>query len=270
MPTAEIFATFLRRLLFAFLLLLLVAVATNAHGQNAGEVGVYTKLITVFTNQTSTSSSAIFQDNGFASNMLFFCNSSSFSGSIDLEWSPTGSAPFYPLVTGNYVTDNMCHTLQVGGYWPNLRSTVTRSIGTISAWYTASAAPISFFPAAIGSNGPTSPIQCDQFITSTVIANGTYQLFGTSSSRGLAVCAFTISFTGATVAQTDAVQVGYGTACAGAVYPWFISTTASTPQLLNVATGLGALFQESGGAAGICVGNHSGSGLEIAISYALL
>ena len=246
---------------------------SRTSAQNSGIVGIYTREFTVFTAVSSGTgkTSGIFPDYGFAQQSLFVCNSGGFSGSIDLEWSPTGTGgTYYPVLKANYSNDSQCHTLQLGGYFPNLRSTMTRTAGSLSAWYTASAAPISFFPAATGSNGGSSPFQCDQFQTSTVITSGGFTALAITSGRGLAVCAFTISFGGATSVQTDGVQVGYGATCSGGVFPWFITTTASTPQTLQVGSGLGAIFQTPVAVSNICVGNHSGASLKIAISYAVI
>lgn len=267
MHTSELFLTFVRRLIFSFFVILLVATASRA--QETGHTAISTREVSVFTAQSSTTHSAILPDFGFAAQTLFVANTA-FTGTIDLEWSPTGATPFYTLTIATYNNDSANHILQLGGYWPNLRSSVTVTTGSVSAWYTASAAPIPYTPPAIGSTGPASPIQCDQFQTASVLANGSFTSIATSSTRGFAICGFTISFTGAT--STGGVQVGWGTsgACSGGVYPWFIATQASTPQAFTVGSGLGAMFQLSTHGSGICVDNHSGSGLEIAIWYALL
>jgi hypothetical protein len=271
---SELFLTMVRRLIFCFLVILLVA--TASHAQNAGNVGIYTREVSVFTAQASGTSSVILPDFGFASQSLFVCNTG-FTGTIDLEWSPPipGSqtfGPFYPLILATYSNDSACHTLQLGGYFPNLRSTMTRGAGLLSAWYTASAAPISYFPSGLGSNGASSPIQCDQSVGASVIGTGSYASLIASNTRGFAICGFTVSFNGATSTQTDGVQVGFGSAsgCSGAVYEWFITTTPNTPQVISVGGGLGAMFQVPFSGSGICVGNHSGASIEISLWYALL
>jgi hypothetical protein len=290
MHVSEIFLSFVRRLIFSFCLVLLVAVASHAQG-NAGTVGVATTEVTVFSGQASAASSGgiwgcynaqtgttpspcpILPDRGFASHDLFVCNSG-FSGTIDLEWSPTYSASnptatFYPLVTGTYSNDSACHSLQVGLYFPNMRSTVTWIFGSTSAWYTASAAPIPNTPAALGSNGPTSPIQCDTTKSGSGASGTQTALFTTSATRGLGVCSFTISFGGATSTSATGVQIGYGATCSGGVYPWTLATTASTPQTIVVGSGLGAVLQVPFGTTNLCVNNNSGATVTVAASYAL-
>ena len=66
--TAELFLSFVRRVIFSFFLIVLAAFA--CHAQNAGNVGIYTRQITVFTNQATTASAGIFPDFGFAANFL--------------------------------------------------------------------------------------------------------------------------------------------------------------------------------------------------------
>lgn len=295
--TGEIFSSFVRRLTVAFLLLLLVALAGQAHAQNAGVVGIATKEITVFTAQTSSASSGgtwqcngsttpiacpVLPDAGFGANYLSF-STTAFTGTIDLEWNPTygpnsTTGPWFVLSKATYSNDTTAtgaqHLLQLGGYFPNLRVTLTMSAGTISAWYTANAAPIQYTPPAIGSNGPTSPIQCDQFVTATAITSGSGVSLASSATRGFAICGFTISFLAATTTATTGVEVGFGpsSACpsSGGLYPWFIATTSSTPQVLTVGGGLGTMFQVAVPNSGICVSNNSGSTLEISLWYALL
>lgn len=292
MHVSELFLTFVRRLIFSFLLILLVAGVS--HAQNGGTIGIYTAQIAVFSNQAAGVSSggtwqcfnpqtgltpnpcAVFPDHGFAANSLFVCTTG-FSGTIDLEWSPTGNAPFYPLIIANYSNDTTCaggnppgHVLQLGGYFPNVRSTVTRSAGSVSAWYTASASPISFFPAAMNSNGATSPVQCDKTVTGTGAAGYTAIVTDAGfATRGVNVCGFTISFEGATSANTLGIQLGGGLTCSGGVYPWTIATTASTPQVLSVGGGLGTIFQFPFAVTNICLNNNSGATVNVAVNYAL-
>ena len=247
----------------------------HVQAQSAGTVGIYTKQITVFTAQTTSTSSAIFPDFGFGANFLSF-TTTNFTGTIDLEWSPTPSGPFFTLAKASFVTDTtgtgVAHVLQLGGYWPNLRSTVSMSAGgSISAWYTANAGPISFFPAALGSNGPSTPIACDQTAPPSTVTNGSYLSLVGTNGRGVAVCRFTISFLGATTSATSGVQVGYGTPCnSAATFPWVLATTSGTPQIVSIGDSLGALFQVAANPTQICIGNNSGASLEISLSYASL
>ena len=153
MHVSESFLQLVRRVLVGFALVLLAFVVSDTlsprqsvSAQNAGVVGIATISQPAFTSQASSASSGIFKDIGQAANNLYFCTTG-FTGTINLEWSPTGSAgPFKPIVLGTYTTDTGCHSLTAAGYYPNLRSTMTRTLGSLSAWYNASAGPIGFTP----------------------------------------------------------------------------------------------------------------------------
>lgn len=282
MRTEDLFLAFIRRLMLAFLViwLVIVAMAARGHAQNAGNVGIYTRQVQVFNAATLTTSSAIFPDFGFASQSLFVCTTG-FSGLIDLEWSPTGTAPFFPLVVGSYSNDTSCsgvggpgHILQLGGYWPNLRSTVTVGSGTVSAWYTASAAPIPAFPSAISSNGATSPVSCDVTVALSV-ANGVTSKLATGAQAAVNICSMTISLAGAPASGT--VDIGWSTnslsQCAATLTNnWILNTTASTPQTLifPAPQNLRAPPGTSMNPQYACLTNNSGTTLEISYTYASL
>jgi hypothetical protein len=285
--TAEIFSTFVRRLLFAFLLLVMVAVGTHAHGQGAGTVGIYTGNLTVFTSQAVSGSSGgtwecggsptpiacpVFPDHGYATNVLTFCNAS-FTGSIDLEWSPTGSSTYIPVSIATFGSiDSNCHKLQVGGYYPNLRATVVRTAGSVSAWYTASAAPISVFPAAVGTNGATSPISCDGNVTLSITNGSTTYLNVTALNAGdlVNICNFTLSF--AATPGTGTVALGWATTsgCSSPTNNFVINTLASTPQTL-IFPAPQNLRPPGGIASGntfACLTNNSGATLQVSLGSA--
>ena len=275
MRISELFLAFVRRLIFAFLLVLLIASAMRAHAQSGGTVGVYTREVSVFTNQSTTTHSAIFPDFGFGCNFLSY-QTNGFTGIIDVEWAPpvpVGTAPTYiPLAQASYQAGNPItgfNTLQVGGYFPNMRSTVTPSAGSLSAQYTASAAPCPLFGAGLGSNGPTSPIVCDQSTTLGSIANG-----ATVGSDGLGpilagdivvVCGFQWGFTGATSMGSIAIGWAPTSSCAGAGTSWVTPTTANTPQLFTIL-----LPQRSSLRATqfLCVVNNSGAAAYFSVSWA--
>jgi hypothetical protein len=205
-----------------------------------------------------------------------YCTSA-WIGSIDVETVQNGqtvvlSAASYQVGSA----DTGCHVLQAGGYFPNQRATIAPSgsnTGTISVWYSASAAPISFAAAGVDSSGPTSPVVCDQATfaaigtgTSGAIVPGvgTFLLPGTRP----VICGFTISFSGAT--GTGFVDIAWFTtsACSSSsVTTWALTTLASTPQALVVP-----LRQQP--PAGTltnpvpCVVNTSGATVTIALSYA--
>jgi hypothetical protein len=247
----ELFAAFVRRWILC-LLLLLLGLTWRAHGQNAGVVGIATKEIPVFAAQTTSASSGgvwqcngstkpiscpVLPDIGAGSNFLSYCTTN-FIGTIDLEWSPTGAAPWLVLVQASYgavAPDTACRTpaLQIGGYWPNLRSTVTITQGSISAWYTGQATAIAALPPALGSNGPSSPPSCDQNASVQVLNAATAALVGGSTGTSTTIiCGFTISFQGAPTTGTMTLAWSATTGCASSVSSWNSYTTSSTPQTL--------------------------------------
>lgn len=282
------FTKFVRRFIVTFLLVLLAAlvgcVPRPLKAQNTGTVGIATRELPVFTAQASSASSGgtwqcngsttpiscpVLPDLGAAANFLTYCNTG-FEGTIDLEWSPTGSAPFIVLTQASYpgVADNQCHTLQVGGYFPNLRSTVTRTAGTISAWYTASASPIPLVSAGLGTNGPSSPINCDQNAIQAGLTAATTSIGSVSpiqTGDTVVICAFSISFNGATSTGTVSLQWSSSTACSTTFPTWQIYTTSSTPQTIPVPV------PQRGPNTGheyACLVNNSGATVEIAVSWA--
>lgn len=248
----------------------------HVQAQNAGNVGIYTKEVTAFTVQASSASSAIFPDFGFGANYLSYCTVG-FSGTINLEWEPPGTSIYIPLAQATYgsgTPDTACRSgtagLQIGGYYPNLRSTVIMSAGTISAWYTASAAPISAFPPAYGSNGSSSPISCDQNAAASVNNSTTVALLGSSSAATTILCGFTISYNGATSAGNDEVVWSLSTACTATVGGWDAFTTSGTPQTLFI----GQTLRSPAGPYSVshiqtpCFVNNSGATAFVSLNYA--
>lgn len=287
----ELFAALVRRWALCGLLLLL-GLALRAHGQNAGVVGIATKEITVFNAQRITASSGgiwqcngsttpiqcpVLPDIGAAANYLTYCNTN-FVGTIDLEWSPTGiNGTFLVLTFSTFGTaDSACHQLQLGGYFPNLRSTVTATNGSLSAWYTSSAAPVAFFASAFGSNGATSPISCDLGNSVSQATAGTGLLASPINATDVVViCGMTVSFNGATSAGNIGIFWSASNACTSlsSSATWLIYTTSGTPQAIPVP------IQQRNpnsivvhGDAGLrnypCVVNNSGATVEVSISYA--
>jgi hypothetical protein len=272
--SSELFLVFVRRAIFAFFVILLAV--TAGHAQESGHVGITTREIPVFTNQGTSKASAIFIDQGYAANYLTYCDTN-FVGSIDLEWSPpiTGSpslGPFIALAQASYGAgnaDSSCHTLQVGGYFPNLRSTLTITGGSVSAWYTASAAPIALFAAGVGSNGPASPVVCDQSTFVTAAAGVNVEIVGpTNFGDTVIICGFSISFDGATSAGM--VEIGWAAsagACAASPVPnWWNNTTSSTPQTLVFPMTVRSFSTSADPLA--CFVNSSGAIATVQVSYA--
>ena len=281
MQVSESFARVIRA---AAVAALLIALGSVASAQGSGTVGIQTVNIPVFTSQSTTASSGgywqcssptasgacpVLQDSGFAANFLTFCTSG-FVGSINLEWSPSNSVfNFKPLSTATYsVADSSCHTMQVGGYFPNLRSTVTVTSGSLSAWYTASASPIALFSAGIGSNGPTSPIICDHatYVGATSGAGATFLVGPINSGDSLIVCGFTVSFNGTTGSGNVELGFAVNSSCGGTfVQTWNSFTTASTPQFLSIP-----LQQRSNSPnqQNVCITNTSGATADVSVSWA--
>jgi hypothetical protein len=264
----------LRRVLLVFVLLALVALATHAHAQNAGNVGIYTREVPVFTAQSTTLSSKIFPDFGFACNFLSY-QTTNFTGVITVEWAPPGTSTYITLTEASFplgATDTGNHVLSVGGYFPNMRSTVTPSAGSLNAEYTASSAPCPFVATGLGSNGPTPPIVCDRNAIQ-VVASGSAPVSIASLGPILAgdtivICGLTISTNGTTSAGTFGILWANSAAnCTTAIAStWGEYVTANTPQLFTVLVPQRAYFPQS--TPYPCFQNSSGASAEISISYA--
>jgi hypothetical protein len=242
---------------------------SHVHAQGAGTVGIQAQMIPVFSAQSTTTSSAIFNDIGQGQNSLFVCGTN-FSGTIDLEWSPTKVAPFYSITQASYQSDSSCHVIQVSSYWPNMRSTITPTAGSASAWYTSSSGPVSFTSPAIGTNGPTSPIFCDRMQVTPTVANGATLPLAPQVNAGdrVFLCSITVSFSAATTAGTWSVVYYTSSACSSTNNTAMQQfTTASTPQTLTfpnvfISNWYNPALQVP------CVINNSGSGMIVTSSYA--
>lgn len=283
MQTSDYFAKVLRAVLLAAAAVLVGLMAVNAHAQNSGTVGIQAVFFPVFTNQNTSASSGgywncgvasgpcpVLQDIGQGTNILSYCDTN-FTGTIDLEWTPaySPSATFIVITQATWTNDFGCHSLPFGGYFPNMRATLTGSGGSVSAWYTAISGPTAFAAPAIGSAGPTSPVQCD---LNTI---GTYASGAIGSSAVMAqpinrtdsvvICGMTVSFNGA--ASAGSIRVAYGTSvCASASNTTFQAyTTANTPQILNVPYPQRNAFVANNTP---CFFNTSGASAEVSISYA--
>jgi hypothetical protein len=287
MKTEELFSRFMGVVFVLFL----IATATffilpeeHVQAQNAGTVGIQTKMVPVFKSQTANLSSggywgcgiggtatpcSAFPDNGFAANYLSYCNTG-FTGTIDVEWSPTGSAPYYPLAIATWaLEDSSCHKLQVGGYYPNMRSTVTVWGGSVSAWYTASSAPISYFPPALTSNGPGSPVVCDQTNTNSSTTGATRLLIPPiRATDNVIICGATLSFATAPTGGSVYFAWSASSACTsltGSV--WAMNTPSTTPQTLSIPYPINSPTSFYNNA---CLVNSSGATVQVSTTYVSL
>lgn len=245
--------------------------------QGGGSVGLQSQLIPVFNSVTNSASSPILNDQGQGLNILFFCGSV-FPGSIDLEWTPNpnlASPTYYPLVTASYTSLTNCKQIQVGGYWPNLRATVTftahGSGQAMSAWYSSTAGPVSGLAPALSTNGPTSPVVCDKNITVAATSGGTtWSGIAPGIIGGLntiVVCGFSYSFSGATSGAMSA-QWGTTSGCASLdAADWTVQTISTTPQ--TQPSGIG-LRSSSLARQYLCITNSTGATAQLNFSYASL
>jgi hypothetical protein len=242
--------------------------------QNSGNTGAFTNAQVAFTAQAAVGSSPIFSNIGQAAHFLTFCNTG-FTGTIDLESSFTGKAPWTPIAIASFgqnsVTDSGCHVLQAGGYFQNVRATITyRSAGSVTAWYSSSSGPIAFAPAALGSNGPTSPIACDKQNVAAVAPVGAAVLVGSTGLMKTYACMVTISFNGATTAGALSLGEATNSNCTtGYVAYWNMTVTANTPQLFALGSPLGSFFSTVTGGNWLCVQTGTiGANATISVSYA--
>ena len=240
----------LKNKLWLLVVLALVGCAAphHAHGQFLGYVASQTvSPAQVFTNQAANVASSTFTSIGQSSHIFTYCNTG-FAGTIRLEASPDGTfATPVPIASATYgqgiTTDTGCHVLQAGGYFTTVRARIINYVaGSVNAWYTAVAAPVTFAPAALGSNGPTSPIACDKIASQSVAQNSTGTLLiGSLAGTQIYICELTISFTAATTAANITLIPSTDGAC-GALGSsiWIFTVLGTTPQILNFGGPLGA------------------------------
>jgi hypothetical protein len=274
MPVSENFMKIVRVAALA-VLVITAALLIDLHepkrvsAQNAGSVGIAAQMIPVFSNQSTTASSAIFNDIGQGQNALFFVGNN-FSGTVDLEWSPTKVPPFYPITQANFQGDSNSHIIQFGSYFPNIRSTITPTSGSASAWYSSSSGPVSFAAPALGTNGPTSPIFCDRMQNAGPLANaGTVNLAPqVNPGDRVILCSMEITFVGAPAAGTYTVLYYGLNNCTGSNTTVLTqATTASTPQTL-VFSNMFVSDWYFPALQSPCLVNNSGTSLYVTSSYA--
>lgn len=239
-------------LVVALVLLASLAWPPRLAAQFIGYVSGQTVQQRVFTNQAANGSSPTLRNLGNAAHFLTYCNTG-FSGTITFQASPDGSfVPPIPLASASYGQqtniDTGCHVLQVGGYFPTFRATISNyAAGSVNAWYSASGMPIVFQPAALGTNGPTAPVACDQTAVGAAASGTTVPLVSNHDqiSTGIIyVCQITFSFDAATTTSAiNVFQSTDGTCTATGTVVWTWNITATTPQTLNVGAPMGAFMR---------------------------
>lgn len=284
MHVSEDFARGVRILLGCALVLvaaLFLVTSINPPGrvqaQNAGVVGIQAKLQAVFPSQpiTAAACSPFFNDIGQGSNNLFISDPAGGAAVIDLEWSPTKVAPFYVISQASYndaTSISSTHVLTANGYFPNMRSCLTTyTSGTWSAWFSAISGPVAYAAPALGSNGQTSPVACDQS-SYVPVGTGTNIFLGPqalNSGNVVYICSVTVSFGAATSAATDLNFTWNTTAlCAGPSEAYDALITASTPQTYSIPTQMRSIDFGATVKNFLCVNNTSGATADFLISWA--
>jgi hypothetical protein len=244
----------MRRLFAVMCAVLMLAIGASA--QFLGYVSTQSVAVNVFSSQAANGASATLQNLGQSAHFLSYCNTG-FAGQIALEASQDGTfgSPI-TLAQASYgqqtTTDSACHVLQAGGYYPAVRARVLNYAGgSVTAFYTALGAPISYAPPALTSTGPTSPIVCDRSFSITVGPSATSSLIGNQSGMNFAICAATFSFNGATTAGSlqlseFATSAAPGNTCTTSLSPaatWTAFVTANTPQLFSIGSAVGPLIK---------------------------
>lgn len=282
--TANIFSKIVAAGAALFLIVLAVELTFFVHGPRvnagtAGTVGVETYEITAL-SAVLNGVSPILPDRSFGAHYARYCPSG-WTGQISFEAALNINGPaggFTPLQAATVTaSDSQCHTLKLGGYYPNLRlRAANNGAGTVTVYYMAGAAPIDFYSPAVGTEGPTSQIVCDQTGTATVASAATGFLAGPAATVGntsyFHLCAFSFSFAGAVTAGTITLEFDIDNTCANTPDPaWVINTTANTPQVLAFS-GLNVmsypkdpLIQQY-----LCLANASGQSLKVNYNYAVI
>jgi len=282
MHVSEEFAKVARRSILAFGLILLGFVVSDtispqqsAQAQNAGTVGIQAQMQPIFVAQTATKCSSIVNDIGQGSNILFVAQTNSGGGQalIDFEWSPTGAAPFYTIQQASYVDYAAAtHILTTNGYFPNLRSCLTYTSGTYSAWYSASSGPASFVVPALGTYGPTSPVTCDQTSNLYNLTTATTGFLGpfpiNTANDTVVICSITVSFNGATSTGDINFTWAGNNSCASPVEAFFDYTTSGTPQTYVIPTQMHSFFGVGSVRNFLCAANASGATVSMVINWA--
>jgi hypothetical protein len=243
------------------------------YGQVAGTVGI----LSISQPVTYISgTSQIFQNVGQGAHYLQFCSSGgSFEGTVDLEGSYNGATNWTVLAYAAYPVAlplSGCATLQGGGYYQNIRSRITITANTVTAYYNAVAGPISYVASGIGTIGARAPLVCDQTFTDTV-SDGTSVLFAStgSSSSTLRICAYSVSLDGPPTGGAIKFQAGNTVSTCSPSTPapvWQVDTISTAPSIFGLGSGQGQLFAVNVVGYPLCVNNSSGVSATVNVSFA--
>jgi hypothetical protein len=245
-----------------------------AHAQFLGFTSVQTTTSSAFTAQAANGVSNVFQNIGQSSHLLSYCPTN-FIGTISMEASNDGTygAPI-TLAAANFNTGtSTCRTLPAGGYYPSVRARVSNyAAGSITALYTGTAAPLNVTQTAINSNGPTSPVQCDQDIFQAVPSVTTSTFVTGTSNQTIWVCSITIGTTAAPSSSgTIQAEYGTGTNCnTGTTILWAAEISTTTPvQPFFFGGSFGAMLTIPPGQ-NLCFVYNAGStaGMGVSLSFA--
>jgi hypothetical protein len=285
MQVSETFTTIVRRCAIAFLLFVLIAVVqrndSHVRAQNAGNIGIYTRELRVL-NGVLNGVSDTLPDYGFGASYLKYCPAG-WTGAVSFEYAPNGVAgnQYFTLKTALVlIGDAQCRTLQLGGYYPNLRVRATNTVssgGTVSAYYGALSAPIPYFASATGTFGDTAPIFCDLNDKKTVANGASGFLVGPPNIGGgnlfyTRLCNITISFAATPGAGTIALAWDIDNTCATTPNSnWSLNTTAGTPQVLYFPNlNLNSMPANLQSQQFLCLQNNSGQSVVANYNYALI
>ena len=275
MNNDQVASGFSKLIAAAAIIFALLALCSRAHAQGAPTpVAIVSNLSQVFNGVHANTCSPIVKDISQGSNILFVTQTGVGGGTaiFDLEWSPTGVAPFYPIVQALYSDlGTASHVLTTNGYWPNLRSCITGyAAGTYSAWYTSSSGPLSYAAPGVGTLGPSSPPICDQW-SNAQVPTATTGWIGpepeVASTDTVVICGMTISFNGATAAGAVDFQWAVASDCSSPTQADLSYTTANTPQTFNISTGFRSFSGVGGVRNFLCLANTSGATASVLINW---
>jgi hypothetical protein len=280
----EEFSTVLRCCFFLLLVMAgIIALQTESHvrAQNAGNVGIYTRELRVLNGVLNGTSSTL-PDFGFGASYLKYCPAN-WTGSVSFEYAPNGVAgnQYFTLKTALVlIADSQCRTLQLGGYYPNLRVRAINTVGgsgTVSAYYGAISAPISYFSSAAATLGDTAPVFCDLNGKATVATGASGFLAGPPNLGGTNVfytrlCNATISFAATPGTGTVAFAWDIDNTCASTPNSnWSLDTTSGTPQVLYFPNlNLNSMPANLQAQQFLCLQNNSGQIVVVNYNYALI
>jgi hypothetical protein len=208
----------------------------------------------LFTNHTGSGTSSVITNLGQSSHFITVCNNL-FAGAIILESSVDGTfSPANNVVAANFVQqDSDCHLIQAGGYYPAMRVRIVSTTGQTTITYSGIGGPVAPQPSAFETIGPTSPISCDQSLTTLINPSLTgVTLITGQPGVTIIVCSVTLNFSAATTAGVISIgalastpQPSGGGCTLGTPFgnPLFVlDTTSATPQTIPIASA-GGLFR---------------------------